>query len=148
MLGSPLIPVDAPPVATATPVSVEGKASTNGQIEQPVQIAQPSEPGTQLPLAERERRTNNIAAWANYSGYKILCRKEKYHEKINNSLSLCILRYQTSSGCPCYDASPYVFIPKHTGLGLNPNLWAIFFCCLCQERKDLLPQAPEAEMER
>jgi hypothetical protein len=61
---------------------------------------------------EEERRAHNEVAWRDCGGY------------------------ETSSGCPCWDESPYICIPKHT-LGFNPNFFAIFCCCLCRRRSDV-----------
>ena len=62
---------------------------------------------------ERLRLEMNATAWKNCNGY------------------------QTSSGCPCWDKSPYCFIPKSsTGFGYTVNCWAILCCCYCDERKD------------
>ncbi|MDP2438469.1 MAG: hypothetical protein Q8P67_22220 [archaeon] len=44
----------------------------------------------------------NDEAWANLHGYK------------------------TTSGCPCWDETDHMCIPKHSGFGYNPNFW---FCC-------------------
>ena len=66
-----------------------------------------------LDEAEVQRLANNAEAWSTCSGY------------------------ETSSGCPCWDNTPYICIPKHT-LGMNPNLFAILCCCFCY------PTAPTA----
>ena len=60
-----------------------------------------------LPSADAERIARNSASWASWSGY------------------------ETSSGCPCWDASRYICIPKRSGFGFNPNLYACLCCCLC-----------------
>ena len=59
---------------------------------------------------EAARRARNEQAWAKWSGY------------------------ETSSGCPCWDASPNVCVPKSHGFGLNPNFYACFCCCLCDKK--------------
>ncbi len=46
--------------------------------------------------ANRERLERNVRAWSECGGY------------------------ETSSGCPCWDATPYVCIPKHA-FGYNPS---------------------------
>ena len=57
---------------------------------------------------EIRRRTNNQAAWANWGGYR------------------------TTSGWPCWDKTPHVFIPKYTtGFGYTINCWALCCCCYC-----------------
>ena len=58
------------------------------------------------------RRAANEAAWQSWSGYV------------------------TSSGCACWDATPYPCIPKSSrGFGFNPNLYALLCCCLCARRR-------------
>ena len=59
--------------------------------------------------AEVRRRTENRAAWTNYGGYR------------------------TTSGCPCWDKTPNLCIPKYLGCGWSPNFWAIFCCCFCDK---------------
>ena len=57
---------------------------------------------------EAARRAGNERAWAAWSGY------------------------ETTSGCACWDETPYVCIPKSArGVGLNPNFYACLCCCLC-----------------
>ena len=46
--------------------------------------------------------------------------------------------YETSSGCPCWDASGYICIPKRSGFGFNPNFFALLCLCLC-----VAPPKPE-----
>ena len=70
--------------------------------------------------ALQERITRNETAWKNMGGY------------------------ETSSGCPCWDKTPYPCIPKHT-LGYNPNFWALFCLCLCQKSDlDVLKEGKDA----
>eukprot|EP01038_Epipyxis_sp_PR26KG_P012633 gene12633-16939_t len=62
--------------------------------------------------AEEERLRRNQQAWNTLTGYK------------------------TSSGCSCWDNTPYLCIPKSSwGWGYNINFYALFCCCLCDNEK-------------
>ena len=50
--------------------------------------------------------------------------------------------YETSSGCPCWDASSYPCIPKGRGWGYNPNFYACLCCCLCDRGRPASAQPP------
>ena len=69
-------------------------------------VADPAPTGDDKAAAERARRAANEVAWSSCGGY------------------------ETTSGCPCWDATPYPCVPKRT-FGYNPNLFAIFCCCFC-----------------
>lgn len=43
--------------------------------------------------------------------------------------------YETTSGCPCYDKTPYPCVPKRTGLGYNPNFYVLFCIFLCDKKE-------------
>jgi hypothetical protein len=60
-----------------------------------------------------DRLINNEYAWKNLSGYR------------------------TTSGCPCWDRSMFLCIPKHSGWGYNINFWCLFCCFFCQEAVSL-----------
>ena len=57
--------------------------------------------------AEERRVANNVEAWRNCGGY------------------------QTTSGCPCWDRSKYVCVPKSMGFGFNPNFYVCFWWLPC-----------------
>ena len=67
-----------------------------------------SSPSTQM-NEEEERWRNNDEAWDKLHGY------------------------ETTSGCPCWDRTSHLCIPKHSGLGLNINFWFLFCCFMCEE---------------
>ncbi len=59
---------------------------------------------------EEQRRRKNLEAWRNWRGY------------------------ETTSGCPLWDRTPHLCIPKSGwGWGLNINFWYLFCCCICQD---------------
>ena len=60
--------------------------------------------------AEAARARRNEEAWVTMSGY------------------------ETTSGCPCWDESPYPCVPKRT-FGYNPNLYALLCCWLCPAKQ-------------
>ena len=70
---------------------------------------------------ETDRAINNELAWKNLSGYR------------------------TTSGCPCWDRSDHLCIPKHSGWGYNVNFWYLFCFCLCEEAsKPVIPAGVES----
>lgn len=60
------------------------------------------------PDTEEDRWRNNDLAWKNLHGY------------------------HTDTGCPCWDRTPNICIPKHSGYGYNLNFWCVLCCFLCQ----------------
>ena len=60
-------------------------------------------PSTAATHSEERRLEANAAAWRSFSGYR------------------------TTSGCPCWDRSPHVCVPKRLGYGLNPNFYVCFW---------------------
>lgn len=60
-------------------------------------------------LSEQERQHKNEKAWENLGGYV------------------------TTSGCPCWDHTANVCIPKAYGFGYSINFWALFCCHLCNK---------------
>lgn len=57
---------------------------------------------------EVDRAINNVHAWKNLSGYR------------------------TTSGCPCWDRSKNMCIPKRRGWGYNINFWCLLGCFICE----------------
>jgi hypothetical protein len=70
-------------------------------------------PVTMTSTAEQARLRNNERAWRDLSGY------------------------QTSSGCPLWDRTRNVCIPKGSfGIGYTINCWALCCCFLCEKPLD------------
>ena len=68
--------------------------------------------------ADKARRQRNQEAWRTLSGYR------------------------TTSGCPCWDKTRHVLIPKQFGFGYTCNLWAICCCFLCETPENDDPALP------
>ena len=61
--------------------------------------------------------------------------REEARQRKNEEAWKTLSGYETSSGIPCWDKSPYPCVPKHT-FGYNPNFYALLCCCLCEKKNE------------